>query len=80
MNEETTTETPSQLWDELKLAFTALEADATKNLVKGNASAGVRLRKALRHARRLALQLVRATTVADKASKAKRKETKKVVA
>lgn len=74
-----TVSAPSQtalLWEELKLALAAVEKDAVKNLERHNASAGVRFRKSLRHARAVALQLVKATTEADKVEKRSRKATK----
>ncbi len=61
-------------WKEIKELVDNLEFDVTKNSVKGNAAAGVRVRKALRHLASLSRALVKLTVQLDK----KNKETKPV--
>ena len=48
-------------WEELKTLFESLESDFIKNAVKGNKSAGVRVRKGLRLVKKQATDLVKAT-------------------
>ena len=57
-------------WTEVKDAVAALEEDVVKNLVKGNASAGVRARKGLRALRGKLTGLVKASMETAKAAKA----------
>ena len=47
--------------EELKTLFESLESDFIKNAVKGNKSAGVRVRKGLRLVKKQATDLVKAT-------------------
>jgi hypothetical protein len=49
-----------ELWNEIKALVNSIDVDVTKN-AKGNASAGVRVRKGLRLLRGKATQLVKVT-------------------
>jgi len=53
-------------WEELKVLVESLEGDVQKNLVRGNKSAGVRVRKGLRLVKKQATDLVKATLEHDK--------------
>jgi hypothetical protein len=53
-------------WEELKVLVESLESDVQKNAVKGNKSAGVRVRKGLRLVKKQATDLVKATLEYDK--------------
>jgi hypothetical protein len=53
-------------WEELKTLVESLESDIQKNAVKGNKSAGVRVRKGLRLVKKQATELVKATLTNDK--------------
>tara|TARA_B100000214_G_C23974250_1_gene631876 strand:+ start:12762 stop:12965 length:204 start_codon:yes stop_codon:yes gene_type:complete len=55
-------------WEELKTLVESLESDVVKNAVKGNKSAGVRVRKGLRLVKKQATELVKATLTNDKES------------
>ncbi len=55
-------------WEELKTLVESLESDVVKNAVKGNKSAGVRVRKGLRLVKKQATELVKATLNNDKES------------
>jgi hypothetical protein len=57
-------------WEELKTLVESLESDIQKNAVKGNKSAGVRVRKGLRLVKKQATELVKATLNNDKAEEA----------
>ena len=57
-------------WDGVKATVTALEEDVVKNLVKGNASAGVRARKGLRGLRGQLTLIVKQSMEAAKAARA----------
>jgi len=57
-------------WDGVKATVTALEEDVVKNLVKGNASAGVRARKGLRALRGQLTLIVKQSMEAAKAARA----------
>lgn len=54
------------MWAEVKVLVESLERDMGKNAVKGNVSAGVRVRKGLRLLRRQVSGLLRESLVADK--------------
>ncbi len=70
MSDETVVSVVSvgDLWHEVKALVEAADVDVLKN-VKGNASAGVRARKALRLLKKKVGDLVKATVEADKAAK-----------
>lgn len=59
------------VWSEFKLLVEQLEEDVHKNAVKGNSSAGVRVRKGVRKLRTLGAELIKATLASKKESKAK---------
>lgn len=59
------------VWSEFKLLVEQLEEDVHKNAVKGNNSAGVRVRKGVRKLRTLGAELIKATLASKKESKAK---------
>lgn len=69
MSEDTTV---LSKWDEVKTAVSALEEDVVKNLVKGNASAGVRARKGLRSLRGQLTAIVKQSMEIAKAKKAEK--------
>ncbi len=54
-------------WNELKKEIESLEEDLTKNLVKHNASAGVRARKGLRSLSKKLAALVKQSLAVSKA-------------
>lgn len=56
-------------WKELKEIVDGLEFDVTKNSVKGNAAAGVRVRKALRLLKKKTGELVKTMVGLDKLEK-----------
>lgn len=56
-------------WKEIKELVDGLEFDVTKNGLRGNAAAGVRVRKGLRTAKSKISALVKLTTTLDKANK-----------
>lgn len=58
------------VWESVKASVVALEEDVVKNLVKGNASAGVRARKGLRSLRSDLTKLVKQSMEAAKAARA----------
>lgn len=60
----------SSKWAEIKAVVDALELDVAKNDARGNAAAGVRVRKGLRHLQTLSKELVKVTLATDKANKA----------
>lgn len=78
MSDETTTVvTDADLtvlagWEAVKAALAALEEDVAKNLVKGNASAGVRSRKGLRSLRGQLTAIVKQSMEVAKAKKAEK--------
>jgi len=53
------------VWAEFKLLVEQLEEDVHKNAVKGNLSAGVRVRKSVRKLRALGAELIKATLAGD---------------
>jgi hypothetical protein len=61
----------SNKWAEVKALVDSLELDVLKN-AKGNASAGVRVRKGLRLLKKVAGELVKATAASDKQIKTAR--------
>lgn len=61
------------VWSQLKVLVETLEEDVHKNAVKGNLSAGVRVRKNLRNLRKLATELGKASQTSDNARKEERK-------
>ena len=61
------------VWAEFKLLVESLEEDVHKNATKGNASAGVRVRKSVRQLRTLGAELIKATQAGDNARKLERK-------
>lgn len=61
------------VWSQLKVLVETLEEDVHKNAVKGNLSAGVRVRKNLRNLRKLAAELAKVCQTADKTRKEERK-------
>lgn len=61
------------VWSEFKVLVEQLEEDVHKNAVKGNLSAGVRVRKSVRKLRTLGAELIKATQAADNARKEERK-------
>jgi len=52
------------VWSEFKLLVEQVEEDVHKNAVKGNLSAGVRVRKGVRRLRVLGAELIKATHAA----------------
>jgi len=74
---DSTARTPLELWTELKMTMEQLEKDAARNFEKGNVSAGVRLRHGVRQLRKVAAELIKATTSADKSTTGGRRSTKK---
>lgn len=58
------------VWSEFKLLVESVEADVHKNAVKGNAAAGVRVRKGVRKLRAIGAELIKATLVAGEDRKA----------
>lgn len=60
-------------WKEIKDLVDGLEFDVTKNSLKGNAAAGVRVRKALRDVKAKAAALVKLTVTLDKKNKSEAK-------
>lgn len=67
-----TTTKALELWAAYKAAVEQLEAQITKNVVKHNVSAGVRVRKGIRELRKLGQEFVRATLAVDEAVVAER--------
>lgn len=61
------------VWSEFKLLVEQVEEDVHKNAIKGNFSAGVRVRKGVRKLRALGAELIKATQAADNARKDDRK-------
>jgi hypothetical protein len=61
------------IWSEFKMLVETLEVDVHKNADKGNSSAGVRVRKAVRQLRTLGAELIKATQAGDNARKEERK-------
>lgn len=61
------------VWSEFKVLVEQLEEDVHKNAVKGNLSAGVRVRKSVRKLRTLGAELIKATQTADNSRKEERK-------
>lgn len=59
-------------WNEVKATIAALEEDVVKNLVKSNASAGVRARKGLRGLRGQLTAVVKQSMELAKAKKAEK--------
>lgn len=59
-------------WNEVKATLESLEEDVVKNLVKGNASAGVRTRKGLRLVRTQLTALVKQSMEVAKQKKAEK--------
>jgi hypothetical protein len=60
------------IWSEFKLLVEEVEADVHKNAVKGNLSAGVRVRKGVRQLRTLGAELIKATLAAREEAKAEK--------
>ena len=56
----------TEQWEEFKVLVESIESDFYKNTVKGNKSAGVRVRKGLRLVKKQATNLVKATLDHDK--------------
>ena len=52
------------VWSEFKLLVEQVEEDVHKNAVKGNLSAGVRVRKGVRRLRQFGAELIKATHAA----------------
>ena len=66
MNNETgEREKMLETWNELKVLVESLESDIVKNY-KGNKSAGVRARKGLRHAKKVATEVVKLSLESDR--------------
>ena len=63
------------VWSEFKLLVEQLEEDVHKNAVKGNSSAGVRVRKGVRKLRTLGAELIKATLASKKEKQDKAKDT-----
>lgn len=57
------------VWSEFKLLVEQLETEMHKNAVKGNAAAGVRVRKGVRKLRSLGSELIKATLAGEQARK-----------
>lgn len=57
------------VWNDVKAALVVLEEDVVKNLVMGNASAGVRARKGIRDVRKKLAALVKQSLEVTKAKK-----------
>ena len=58
----------SDKWSEVKTLVESIELDVLKN-ARGNSSAGVRARKGLRLLKKVASELVKATSAGDKVNK-----------
>lgn len=65
---------PKVVWEDLLMQVETASLDARKNMEKGNASAGVRLRASLRKVKALCSELVRSTMDADALAKKARIE------
>lgn len=74
---DTESRTVADLWTELKSTVETLEKDVSRNVDKGNVSAGVRVRKGVRHLRKLGAELIRSTTQVDKQLTENRRTTKR---
>lgn len=61
------------VWSEFKQLAEILEEEVHKNAVKGNLSAGVRVRKTVRNLRALGAELIKATQASDDTRKTERK-------
>lgn len=59
----------SNKWNELKELINVIDLDLVKNAEKGNATAGVRARKGLRHLQAVAKELVKLTIETEKNNK-----------
>lgn len=60
------------VWSEFKLLVEQVEEDVHKNAVKGNLSAGVRVRKGVRNLRKIGAELIKATLTAREEAKAEK--------
>lgn len=65
------TSTVLDVWSEFKLLVEQVEQDVHKNAVKGNLSAGVRVRKGVRSLRVIGAELIKATLTLREESKNK---------
>jgi len=68
------------LWTELRVLTEEIDSEVNKFAVKGNQSAGVRVRKGTRALRTLAIRLSKATLAAREETKLARQEHKKALA
>lgn len=69
-----------ELWTELRVLVEQIDLEVNKFAVKGNQSAGIRVRKGTRDLRTLAIRLGKATLAAREETKLARLEQKKAVA
>lgn len=60
------------IWSEFRLLAEIVEEDVHKNAVKGNLSAGVRVRKGIRQLRSIGAELIKATLVAREEARAEK--------
>ena len=60
------------IWSEFRLLAVIVEEDVHKNAVKGNLSAGVRVRKGIRQLRSIGAELIKATLVAREEARAEK--------
>jgi hypothetical protein len=67
------------VWSEFKLLVEQVEEDVHKNAVKGNLSAGVRVRKGVRNLRKIGAELIKATLTAREEAKAEKPSVASVV-
>ena len=67
------------IWSEFRLLAEIVEEDVHKNAVKGNLSAGVRVRKGIRQLRSIGAELIKATLVAREEARAEKPSAAAVV-
>ena len=60
------------IWSEFRLLAEIVEEDVHMNAVKGNLSAGVRVRKGIRQLRSIGAELIKATLVAREEARAEK--------
>ncbi len=60
------------IWSEFRLLAEIVEEDVHQNAVKGNLSAGVRVRKGIRQLRSIGAELIKATLVAREEARAEK--------
>lgn len=69
-----------ELWTELRVLVEQIDSEVNKFAVRGNQSAGVRVRKGTRDLRTLAIRVSKATLAAREETKLARLEHKKALA